>query len=106
MTSLDKIEHGPVAAATSGNHLALELTETLKLAVPMALAHTVFFVCFTFPDVGCGPACRASVRRPQPAPGSALASRRAMGGLADLAADDGVSAVRRADPCHARPGAR
>src|SRR5258706_1773076 len=77
MTSLDKIEHGPVAAATSGNHLALELTETLKLAVPMALtqlgqiammttdlaligrlgdeavaaaalAHTVFFVCFTF----------------------------------------------------------
>ena len=63
--------------ATSGNHLALELTETLKLAVPMALtqlgqiammttdlaligrlgdeavaaaalAHTVFFVCFTF----------------------------------------------------------
>ncbi len=75
MTSLDKIEHGPAAA--SGNHLALELTETLKLAVPMALtqlgqiamlttdlaligrlgdeavaaaalAHTVFFVSFTF----------------------------------------------------------
>src|SRR6476469_2179394 len=77
MTSLDKIEHGPVAAATSGRHLALELAETLKLAVPMALtqlgqiammttdlaligrlgdeavaaaalAHTVFFVSFTF----------------------------------------------------------
>jgi MATE family multidrug resistance protein len=77
MTSLEKIGRGPVAVATSGNHLALELTETLKLAVPMALtqlgqiammttdlaligrlgdeavaaaalAHTVFFVCFTF----------------------------------------------------------
>src|SRR6476661_621344 len=77
MTSLDKIERGPVAAATSGKHLALELTETLKLAVPIALtqlgqiammttdlaligrlgdeavaaaalAHTVFFVSFTF----------------------------------------------------------
>jgi multidrug resistance protein, MATE family len=77
MTSLDKIERGPVGAATSGNHLTLELTETLRLAVPMALtqlgqiammttdlaligrlgdeavaaaalAHTVFFVCFTF----------------------------------------------------------
>jgi len=77
MTSLDKIERGPVATATSGRHLALELTETLKLAVPMALtqlgqiammttdlaligrlgdeavaaaalAHTVFFVSFTF----------------------------------------------------------
>src|SRR6478752_3393095 len=77
MTSLDKIERGPVAAATSGRHLALELTETLRLAVPMALtqlgqiammttdlaligrlgdeavaaaalAHTVFFISFTF----------------------------------------------------------
>ena len=77
MTSLEKIERGPAGAATSGNHLALELTETLRLAVPMALtqlgqiammttdlaligrlgdeavaaaalAHTVFFVCFTF----------------------------------------------------------
>jgi MATE family multidrug resistance protein len=77
MTSLDKIERGPVAAATSGRHLAVELTETLKLAVPIALtqlgqiammttdlaligrlgdeavaaaalAHTVFFVSFTF----------------------------------------------------------
>src|SRR6059058_4777217 len=76
MTSLDKIERGPAAAA-SGHRLAVELTETLKLAVPMALtqlgqiammttdlalvgrlgdeavaaaalAHTVFFVCFTF----------------------------------------------------------
>jgi MATE family, multidrug efflux pump len=37
MTSLDKIERGPVGAATSGNHLAQELTETLRLAVPMAL---------------------------------------------------------------------
>jgi multidrug resistance protein, MATE family len=77
MTSLDKIERGPLAAATSGSQLAAELTETLKLAVPMALtqlgqiammttdlaligrlggeavaaaalAHTVFFVSFTF----------------------------------------------------------
>src|SRR6266480_3846931 len=77
MTSLEKIGRGPVAAATSGNRLAHELTETLKLAVPMALtqlgqiammstdlafigrlgeeavaaaalAHTVFFVSFTF----------------------------------------------------------
>src|SRR6059058_5233689 len=76
MTSLDKIERGPAAAA-SGHRLAVELTETLKLAVPMALtqlgqiammttdlaligrlgdeavaaaalAHTVFFVSFTF----------------------------------------------------------
>jgi MATE family multidrug resistance protein len=77
MTSLDKIERGPIAEATSGHRLALELTETLKLAVPIALtqlgqiamlttdlaligrlgdeavaaaalAHTVFFVSFTF----------------------------------------------------------
>jgi len=81
MTSLGKIERGTAAAsgaaARSGNHLAVELTETLKLAVPIALtqlgqiammttdlaligrlgdealaaaalAHTVFFVTFTF----------------------------------------------------------
>src|SRR5712675_900072 len=77
MTSLDKIERGPVAAASSGYHLGIEFTETLKLAVPIALtqlgqiammttdlaligrlgdeavaaaalAHTVFFVTFTF----------------------------------------------------------
>src|SRR6476646_5579853 len=77
MTSLDKIERGPIAAAAPGKHLALELSETLKLAVPIALtqlgqiammttdialigrlgseamaatalAHTVFFVSFTF----------------------------------------------------------
>src|SRR6266480_1977401 len=77
MTSLEKIGRGPVAAATSGNRLAHELTETLRLAVPMALtqlgqiammttdlalvgrlgdqavaaaalASTVFFVSFTF----------------------------------------------------------
>ena len=79
MTSLEKIERGPIAtasAATSANCLTLELTETLKLAVPIALtqlgqiammttdlaligrlgdeavaaaalAHTVFFVTFT-----------------------------------------------------------
>jgi MATE family multidrug resistance protein len=35
MTSLDKIERGPVAP--SGRHLAVELTETLKLAVPITL---------------------------------------------------------------------
>jgi MATE family multidrug resistance protein len=81
MTSLDKIERGPIAATgltgTPAKGLALELTETLKLAVPIALtqlgqiammttdlaligrlgdeavaaaalAHTVFFVSFTF----------------------------------------------------------
>src|SRR3978361_1543149 len=82
MTSSDKIERGPIAAAsgaaaTSDSHLAIELTETLKLAVPIALtqlgqiammttdlafigrlgdgavaaaalAHTIFFVSFTF----------------------------------------------------------
>src|SRR4030081_215141 len=77
MTSLDKIERGPVEAVAPGKHLAIELTETLKLAVPIALtqlgqiammttdlaligrlgdeavaaaalAHTVFFITFTF----------------------------------------------------------
>src|SRR4030088_362707 len=77
MTSSDNIERGPIAAAISGNHLAIELTETLRLAVPIAqtqrgeiammttdlaligrrgdeavaaaaLAHTVFFITFTF----------------------------------------------------------
>jgi multidrug resistance protein, MATE family len=81
MTSLDKIETTPIepraAAPASGSHLTLELGETLKLAVPIALtqlgqiammttdiafigrlgsealaaaslAHTVFFVSFTF----------------------------------------------------------
>src|SRR4030081_3555966 len=37
MTSLDKIERGPVEAVAPGKHLAIELTETLKLAVPIAL---------------------------------------------------------------------
>ena len=77
MTFLGKIERAPVAAAPSGHHLTIELTETLKLAVPIALtqlgqiammttdlaligrlsdeavaaaalAHTVFFIAFTF----------------------------------------------------------
>src|SRR5258707_1935838 len=81
MTFLDKIESAPIepgaAAPASGHHLSLELAETLKLAVPLALtqlgqiammttdiafigrlgsdalaaaslAHTVFFVSFTF----------------------------------------------------------
>ena len=81
MTSLEKIERAPIAPQTSavvpGRHLAIELAETLKLAVPIALtqlgqiammttdiamigrlgseavaaaalAHTVFFVSFTF----------------------------------------------------------
>src|SRR3984893_14924783 len=81
MTSLDKIESASIppraAAPASGHHLGLELGETLKLAVPIALtqlgqiammttdiafigrlgsealaaaslAHTVFFVSFTF----------------------------------------------------------
>src|SRR6266851_1571284 len=73
MTSLDKIEQetvaAPDAAAAPGSQLALELTETLRLAVPIALtttdlaligrlgdeavaaaalAHTVYFISFTF----------------------------------------------------------
>src|SRR6266446_10082669 len=81
MTSLEKIERGtvtaPHVAAAPGSQLAIELTETLKLAVPIALtqlgqiammttdlaligrlgdqavaaaalAHTVFFITFTF----------------------------------------------------------
>ena len=81
MRSLDEIEPGSLAAAASAvplrSHFAVELTETLKLAVPIAatqlgqiammttdlaligrlgdeavaaaaLAHTVFFVAFTF----------------------------------------------------------
>src|SRR5882762_1314550 len=77
MTFFDKAERPTIAAATSANHLAVELTETLKLAVPLALtqlgqiammttdlafigrlggeaiaaaalAHTVFFFIFTF----------------------------------------------------------
>jgi multidrug resistance protein, MATE family len=80
MTSLDKIGRGPIVApdfaAGTGHRLTLELTETLKLAVPLALtqlgqiammttdlafigrlgdgavaaaalAHTIFFVSFT-----------------------------------------------------------
>jgi hypothetical protein len=36
MTSLDKIERAPVAAAPE-NHLTTELTETIRLSAPMAL---------------------------------------------------------------------
>jgi MATE family multidrug resistance protein len=81
MTSLDEIQRGSILAsdtmAASGRELAVELTETLRLAVPIALtqlgqiammttdlvligrlgdesvaaaalAHTVFFISFTF----------------------------------------------------------
>jgi MATE family, multidrug efflux pump len=81
MIYLDEIERGPITAPDivemSGKHLAVELTETLKLAVPIALtqlgqiammttdlaligrlgdaavaaaalAHTIFFFSFTF----------------------------------------------------------
>src|SRR6267378_2015586 len=81
MTSLEKIERAAIATpgvvAMPGNHLSLELAETLRLAIPIALtqlgqitmmttdlafigrlgdaavaaaalAHTVFFVTFTF----------------------------------------------------------
>src|SRR5882762_3428731 len=81
MTSFDKADRAPILAtgfaSATRNRLALELTETLKLAVPIALtqlgqiammttdlaligrlgdeavaaaalAHTVFFVTFTF----------------------------------------------------------
>ena len=37
MTSLDKIEQAPAGATTRGGRLAVELTETLKLAAPIAL---------------------------------------------------------------------
>src|SRR4030088_2971035 len=77
MISLDKIERGSITAAAPGHYLAVELIETLKLAVPIALtqlgqiammttdlalvgrlgdeavaaaalAHTGFFISFTF----------------------------------------------------------
>ena len=77
MASLDKIEQPAIGSPTRGGRLAVELSETLKLAVPIvltqlgqiammttdlaligrlgdeavaaaALAHTVFFVTFTF----------------------------------------------------------
>src|SRR3979490_3419874 len=81
MTSLDKVQRGPITtprgAERPRHHLAIELTETLKLAVPIALTqlgqiammttdlalvgrlgdvsvaaaalvHTVFFISFTF----------------------------------------------------------
>lgn len=77
MTSLEKIDRAPIGAAAPDNRVALELSETLKLAVPIALtqlgqiammttdlaligrlgdaavaaaalAHTVFFIAFTF----------------------------------------------------------
>ena len=48
MTFLDEIERGPIAAPDimemSGKHLALELTETLKLAVPIALTPRADFI--------------------------------------------------------------
>ena len=100
MTSLDKIERGPIAAsgiaAPSGHHLAVELTETLKLAVPIALtqlgqigmmtidlaligrlgdravaaaalANTVFFVSFTSEWDWCPPWRRWPRKRSVPA---------------------------------------
>jgi MATE family multidrug resistance protein len=77
MTSPDQIAADPLTAISHSRHLALELSETLKLAIPLALtqlgqiammttdiamigrlgseamaaaalAHTVFFVSFTF----------------------------------------------------------
>src|SRR5450755_222023 len=77
MTSLDEIERASIAAKGHGGHLAIELTETLRLAVPIALtqlgqiammttdlaligrlgdqavaaaalAHAVYFISFTF----------------------------------------------------------
>src|SRR5712671_1043945 len=77
MTSPENIARSPMAAARHGGRLAIELTETLRLAIPIALtqlgqiammttdlafigrlgdaavaaaalAHTVFFVTFTF----------------------------------------------------------
>src|ERR1700681_4849437 len=51
MTSLDKIETAPIepraAAPASGHHLALELAETLKLAVPIALTQLGQIVMMT-----------------------------------------------------------
>src|SRR4051812_31488344 len=105
MTSLDKIERLPGAAGDSATsragRLTLELTETLKLAIPIALtqlgqiammttdlaligrlgdaavaaaalAHTVFFVNFTFGMglVAAGaPLAPPALGGPQPRPG-------------------------------------
>jgi MATE family multidrug resistance protein len=37
MISSSRIEEGSITAIAAGNHLTLELTETLKLAAPIAL---------------------------------------------------------------------
>ena len=67
-----------------------------------ALAHTVFFVCFTF---GMGlvsavaPLAAQAFGARNPRHGAARAARRAVGGAVDLAADDGVSAVAASRSC-------
>src|SRR6266705_2476279 len=131
MTSLDKIAPISMAphAPAPGHHLSLELTETLKLAVPLALtqlgqiammttdiafigrlgseavaaaslAHTVFFVSFTF---GMGLVSAVAPLAAQAF--GARAPRRPVGGAVDRIADDGAAVSRRADPAGARTGA-
>ena len=130
MTSLDKIEQAPADAATSGGRLSVELTETLKLAVPIALtqlgqiammttdlaligrlgdgavaaaalAHTVFFITFTF---GMGlvsavaPLAAQAFGARDPRLVRRALARRALGRILDFTADDVASALRRAYP--------
>ncbi len=47
MTSLDKTRQAAVDAATANDHLAIELTDTLKLAAPMALTQLGQIVMMT-----------------------------------------------------------
>ena len=142
MTSLDKIERASVAPATSavvpGRHLAIELAETLKLAVPIALtqlgqiammttdlamigrlgdeavaaaslAHTVFFVSFTF-GMGLVSAVAPLAAQAFGARNPHLVRRSLRVGLwAALLISLPMMALpllRRADPADARPGAR
>ena len=114
-----------------GRHLAIELAETLKLAVPIALtqlgqiammttdialigrlgdeavaaaalAHTVFFVSFTF---GMGlvsavaPLAAQAFGARNPHLIRRVAARRPVGRAVDLAADDGASASAASRSC-------
>src|ERR1044072_8189089 len=126
MTSIDKIEQRQIAPTNAARaYLSVELIETLKLAIPIALtqlgqiammttdlaligrlgdaavaaaalAHTVFFLSFTFglgPDAGGGAPRGASLWRARSENGAARVAGRAMGGAVDLAADDLHAAV-------------
>ena len=98
---------GQIAMMTTDLALIGRLGDAAVAAA--ALASTVLLHQFHVRNgagVGGGAACRPGVRRPRPASGAALAADRPLGRVADFAADHDVSAVRRADPAGAGPGAR